>query len=102
MLVVHSTGLDSVYYKASEEEIFEEYKKTFDYLQINNNFRKIVSQKGNQKKENDILLFKEKYEQDIHDLKSDMNNKFTQIFLLIQQNPNLVNIKPEVLEKIVK
>lgn len=34
MLVGHSTGLDSVYYKASEEEIFEEYKKTFDYLKV--------------------------------------------------------------------
>ncbi len=34
MMVGHSTGLDSVYYKASEEEIFEEYKKTFGYLKI--------------------------------------------------------------------
>ncbi len=104
MLVGHSTGLDSVYYKASEEEIFEEYKKTFDYLQINNNLRKISSQKENyqKRKEDDILLFKEKYEQDIHNLKNDMNDKFTQMFLLIQQNPKLVNIKPEILEEIVK
>ena len=42
MLVDHSTGLDSVYYKASEDEIFEEYKKTFDYLQIDNDFRKNI------------------------------------------------------------
>ena len=88
MLVGHGTGLDSVYYKASEEEIFEEYKKTFDYLQINNYLRKISSQKETyqKKKEDDILLFKEKYEQDIHNLKNDMNNKFTQILSIIQQN----------------
>jgi len=49
MLVGYSTGLDSVYYKASEE-IFEEYKKTFDYLQINNNSRKYFLKKKNIKR----------------------------------------------------
>lgn len=39
-----------------------------------------------------------KHAQDIHDLKNEMNNKFTQILSLIQQNPLLANIKPEVLE----
>ena len=32
-------------------------------------------------------------------LKDDMNNKFTQIISLIQQNPILANVKPDVLEK---
>jgi hypothetical protein len=100
MLVGHSTGLDSVYYKASEEEIFEEYKKTLDYLSINNNFRGIHSQKEKQMKDNDILLLKEKYEQDINNLKDDMNNKFTQILSIIQQNPLLMNVKPEVLSNL--
>ncbi len=31
-----------------------------------------------------------------------LNNGMTKIFLLIQQNPALINVKPEVLEKIVK
>ena len=37
-------------------------------------------------------------ESDIESLKSGM----TKIFLLIQQNPALVNVKPEVLEKMIK
>ncbi len=37
-------------------------------------------------------------ENELGNLKEGMNK----IFLLIQQNPNLVNIKPEVLEKIIK
>jgi len=102
MLVDHSTGLDSVYYKASEEEIFEEYEKTFDYLQIDINFRKISSQQEKQKKENEVLLLREKYKQDINDLKNEMNNKFAQILSLVQQNPVLINIKPEILEKTLK
>jgi len=100
MLVGQSTGLDSVYYKASEEEIFEEYKKTFDYLQISNNFREVYSQKE-KKRNGEILLLKEKYEQDMNILKEEMNNKFTQILSLIQQNPLLTNVKPEVLEKVI-
>jgi len=34
-------------------------------------------------------------------LKEEMNNKFNQIISLIQQNPTLANIKPEILEKVV-
>lgn len=37
-------------------------------------------------------------ESDVESLKNGM----TKIFLLIQQNPALINVKPEVLEKIVK
>ena len=36
MLVGHSTGLDSVYYKASDEEIYLEYLKAIDNLTISN------------------------------------------------------------------
>ncbi len=40
----------------------------------------------------------EKLENDMESLKEGMNK----MFLLIQQNPTLVNVKPEVLEKIIK
>ncbi|CAN5706843.1 hypothetical protein BH23THE1_BH23THE1_17360 [soil metagenome] len=39
MLVGHSTGLDSVYYKPQEEEILQEYLKAVDLLTINNENR---------------------------------------------------------------
>ena len=35
-------------------------------------------------------------------LKEEMNNKFTQILSLIQQNPLLINSKPEILTKIIE
>ena len=97
MIVGHSMGLDSVYYKASEEEIFEEYKKTFDYLQISNNIKVIFSQKGKHKREDEILLIKNECSQQVNELKNDMNNKFAQILSLIRQNPIFANVKPEIL-----
>ena len=39
MLVGHSVGLDSAYYKPSEVEILQEYLKAIDNLTINNEFR---------------------------------------------------------------
>ena len=39
MLVGHSVGLDSAYYKPSEGEILQEYIKAIDNLTINNEFR---------------------------------------------------------------
>jgi len=44
----------------------------------------------------------QKHEQDIITLKNEMNNKFTQIISLIQQNPILVNVKSDVLERYQK
>ena len=33
-------------------------------------------------------------------LRNDMNNQLSQIMLMIQQNPKLSYVKPEILEKI--
>ena len=41
----------------------------------------------------------QKHEQDMESLKNEMNNKLAQIISLIQQNPILANVKPDVLEK---
>jgi integrase/recombinase XerD len=42
---------------------------------------------------------KEKYEQDIKSMREEMNQQFAQIMSMIQQNPKLAHIKPEVLTK---
>jgi hypothetical protein len=42
----------------------------------------------------------EKYENDRKILREDMNSQFSQIMLMIQQNPKLSLVKPEILEKI--
>jgi integrase/recombinase XerD len=41
----------------------------------------------------------QKNEQDIKAMREEMNQQFSQIMLLIQQNPGLAHIKPEVLSK---
>jgi hypothetical protein len=49
-----------------------------------------------------IKTLEQKYENDMKTLREDMNNQLSQIMLMIQQNPKLSYIKPEILEKINK
>ena len=49
------------------------------------------------KKLNDI---KEKYQNDMKEMREQMEIKFNEIISMIQQNPVLVNIKPKILVKI--
>jgi integrase/recombinase XerD len=44
----------------------------------------------------------QKYEQDMKAIREEMNHQFSQIMLLIQQNPGLAHIKPEILSKKIK
>ena len=46
-----------------------------------------------------IRTLQEKYEQDIKTMREEMNQKFTHIISLIQQNPTLAQVKPESLIK---
>ncbi|MGH9981078.1 MAG: hypothetical protein ACRD6U_05955 [Nitrososphaeraceae archaeon] len=46
-----------------------------------------------------IKSLETKYENDMKGLRNDMNNQFNHIISMIQQNPLLANIKPEVLLK---
>jgi integrase/recombinase XerD len=41
----------------------------------------------------------QKYEQDLKAVREEMNHQFSQIMLLIQQNPGLAHVKPEILSK---
>ena len=50
--------------------------------------------------EKNIKTLEQKYENDMKTLREDMNNRFSQIMLMIQQNPKLSLVKPEILEKI--
>jgi integrase/recombinase XerD len=50
--------------------------------------------------EKPIERLQEKYENDMKMLREDMNNQFSQMMLMIQQNPKLSYVKPEILEKI--
>jgi integrase/recombinase XerD len=47
-----------------------------------------------------IDMLQQKHEDDIKTLRDDMNNQLSKIMLMIQQNPKLSYIKPEILEQI--
>jgi integrase/recombinase XerD len=53
-------------------------------------------------KEREITGLKENYEQDMKAIRDEMNRQFSQIMLLIQQNPGLAHIKTDVLSKKIK
>jgi integrase/recombinase XerD len=50
-----------------------------------------------QQKESEGKELKDKYEQDMKSMREEMNQQFTQIMSMIQQNPQLAHIKPEAL-----
>src|SRR5215218_1870722 len=52
-----------------------------------------------QQKESEVKELKEKYEQDMKSMREEMNQQFTQIMSMIQQNPQLAYIKPDALVK---
>jgi integrase/recombinase XerD len=52
----------------------------------------------NQKeKESEVQKLQEKYTKDMKAMREDMNQQFSQILSIIQQNPRLANVKPEAL-----
>ena len=52
-----------------------------------------------QEKEKRIEKLEQKYETDMKTLRKDMNNQLSEMMLMIQQNPKLSYVKPEILEK---
>jgi integrase len=50
-----------------------------------------------QEKDREMNAMKEKYESELQAIRDETNQKFYQLMLLIQKNPKLANIKPEVL-----
>ena len=48
-------------------------------------------------KESEVQILKEKYEHDINAVREEMNQKFSQIISLIQENPILAQVKPAAL-----
>lgn len=47
-----------------------------------------------------IQKLEQKYENDMKTFREDMNNQLSNIMMMIQQNPKLSYVKPEILEKI--
>jgi integrase len=52
-----------------------------------------------QEKDSEIQAMKTKYEQDMKAVREEMNQQFSQIMSMIQQNPKLAQVKSEILTK---
>ena len=104
ILLGHSIGLSDAYYRPTPEQCLEEYLKVVDDLTINNEFRfsKQIQELQNKNQDKDYVIKGKLQEKDeeIKGMKeqiNEMNKKFEQVFSLIQQNPDLAQVKPEVL-----
>jgi hypothetical protein len=91
----HSIGLDDHYFKPGENDVLQEYLKAVDYLTINEENRLKKKVKELTTKQDEIEIMKERHEQEMKAIREQMNH----IMSLIQQNPILAQIKPEVLAK---
>ncbi|HEX2407332.1 MAG TPA: hypothetical protein VHJ38_09010, partial [Nitrososphaeraceae archaeon] len=114
-LLSHSIGISDSYYRATEGELLDDYlkaidsltidernklKKRIDKLEEKNEDEKYIIKAKLQEKEEKIQKLEQKYENDIKTLREDMNNQLSQMMLMIQKNPKLSYVKPEILEKI--
>ena len=90
-LMNHSTGISDSYYRATESELLEDYLKAVDYLTINEENRLKKKVKELTRKQGEIETMKERHEQEIKDIRQQMNH----IISMIQQNPMLAQIEPE-------
>jgi DNA repair ATPase RecN len=52
-------------------------------------------------RESELKQLKEKYESDLEAVREESSQKFNQIMAMIQQNPQLAHVKPEVLSNVV-
>jgi hypothetical protein len=112
ILTGHSIGVRGVYLKYSEEDLLSEYAKSIDLLTINEANRlkvkvnELVTKNASneyminqrlQERESEVKRLQQKHEQDMRVMREEMNQQFNQIMSMIQQNPKLAQIKPEVL-----
>ena len=53
-----------------------------------------------QRKKKELEILEQKHENDMKTFREDMNKQISEMMLMIQQNPKLSYVKPEILEKI--
>jgi len=110
ILMGHSVGISDSYYRPTENELLQDYVRATDALTISQEkqlrhaveVRSKIIETNLQEKEKEIAGLKEKYEEDMKAIRQEMNHQFSQIMLLIQQNPGLAHIKPDVLSNKIR
>jgi integrase len=89
----HSIGLDDHYFTPGDTYVLQEYLKAVDNLTINEENRLRIKVEELNKKKNEIELMELKHREEIGTIKQQMN----ELMIMVQQNPRLANIKPEIL-----
>jgi integrase len=97
-----SRGLDTSYDRRNEDEILQEYMKAVDFLTINEENRLRRKVETLTEKQDEIQKMKDKHQQEMASMREEMNKQFNQIMSIIQQNPELAKVKPEVLTKKIR
>jgi integrase len=80
MLLGHKIGLASCYYRPTEDEMYREYQKSVNNLTISEENRLKVKVEELAERQDEISYIKFKYENELKDLRRDMEIKFNQIF----------------------
>jgi integrase len=89
----HSIGLDDHYFTPGESYVLQEYLKGVDNLTINEENRLRIKLDELAKKNDEIGTMELKHREEIKTIREQMN----QIMVIVQRNPRLANIKPEIL-----
>jgi integrase len=91
----HSIGLDDHYFTPVDTYVLQEYLKAVDNLTINEENRLRIKLGELTKKNDEVETMELKHREDMKSMREQMN----QIMMMVQRNPKLANIKPEVLVK---
>jgi hypothetical protein len=97
----HKTGLKDSYTKLNDDQILEGndrmigYIGAIDDLTINEENRLRIKVDELTQKQDEIQLMRSKHEHEMKAIQEEMN----QIVSMIQQNPKLAHVKPDVLVK---
>ena len=89
----HSIGLDDHYFTPGESYVLQEYLRGVDNLTINEENRLRIKLDELAKKNDEIGTMELKHREEIKTIREQMN----QIMVMVQRNPRLANVKPEVL-----
>jgi hypothetical protein len=94
----------SVYYTKKESERREiyltkcmKYLTFLDYTALEARGKSIEAKLS--EKDRELQAMKEKYEHEIQAIREETNQRFSQIMTMIQHNPKLTQVKPEILMK---
>ena len=92
------SGFEDAYLKLSEEELLEGDSKHAGYVDIIDQLT--IDESNKLKREVETLRVERKDVESIREeMRQEMNKQFEKIMSVIQQNPQLAQVKPEALTK---